>query len=62
MRIIFDGGLSPVRGWEQHAGEGAGCLLGYWKAVADELHPSDGRMTVELHKKKQDDRVSSEDL
>lgn len=31
----------------QRAGEGAGFLLGYWRAGADELHPSDERRTVE---------------
>lgn len=31
----------------QHAVEGAGCLSGYWKAGADELHPNGGRRTVE---------------
>lgn len=36
-----------VQGLAQHAGEGAGCLLGYWRAGADALHPSGGRRTVE---------------
>lgn len=36
-----------VQGWVQHAGEGAGCLWGYWRAVVGELHPSDVRRTVE---------------
>lgn len=29
----------------------AGCLSGYLKAEADALHQSDGRKTVELHRK-----------
>lgn len=45
--------FSPVRGWVQRAGEGAGCQSGYWRAGADGLHPSGGRRTVELHRKKQ---------
>lgn len=36
-----------VQGWVQHVGEGAGCLLVYWRAGADELHLSGGRRTVE---------------
>lgn len=36
----------------QRAGEGAGCLLEYWRAGADELHPSGGRRTVELYRKR----------
>ena len=35
----------------QHAEEGAGCLLGYWKVGADELHLSGGERTVELQRK-----------
>lgn len=31
----------------QCAGEGAGCLSGYWRAGADELHLSGVRRTVE---------------
>lgn len=38
----------------QRAGEGAGCLSGYWRAGADELHPNGGRRTVELHRKRDD--------
>lgn len=30
----------------RRAGEGADCLLGYWRAEADELHPCGGRRTV----------------
>lgn len=30
----------------QRAGAGAGCLSGYWKAVADALYLSGGRRTV----------------
>lgn len=40
---------SPVQDWELHVGEAAGFLLEYWKAGADELPPSGGRRTVELH-------------
>ncbi len=36
----------------QRAEEGAGCLSGYWRAGADELHPSGGRRTVQLHRKR----------
>lgn len=36
-----------VQGWVQCVGEGAGCLLGYWRAEADAQRPSGGRKTVE---------------
>lgn len=36
----------------QHAGEGAGFLLGCWRAGADERRPSDGRRTVELRRRR----------
>lgn len=35
----------------QHAGVGAGCLLGYWRVGDDALPPSGGRRTEELQRK-----------
>lgn len=43
--------VSPVRGWAQDAGVGAGCLLGYWMAAVDVRPLSGGRRTGELETK-----------
>lgn len=43
----------------QCAGVGADCLLVYWRAEADELRLCDGRMTVELQRKRIHVRVDS---